>query len=99
MVQKRDLGMMIILFIVTFGLYFFYWAVKTKNELNAMGGEIPTALLMIIPFANFYFWYRYAQAFCKYVTRSNDELAYFALLAFVPFVGMFIVQDKLNKLA
>ena len=54
-ITKRDPTLVIIFTIITFGIYSIYWAVKTKNEINSLGADIPTAWLLIIPFGNFYF--------------------------------------------
>ncbi len=96
-VQKRDLWMIALLMLVTFGLYFIYWAVKTKRELCYMGAAIPTSWLLIIPFANFYFWYKYADAFTTFVKKGSDPMGYFILMVLIPIVGIFIIQFELNK--
>ena len=98
-VQKRSLFAIALLLIVTLGFYSIYWAVKTKEELCRMGAIIPTAWLLIIPIAHFYFWYKYADAFTTYVKKGSDPIGYFFLMGFLPVVGMFIVQSELNKLA
>ena len=43
--QKRSPISVILLTIVTLGIYGIYWQVKTKGEMNALGADIPTALL------------------------------------------------------
>lgn len=95
--KERSLVGMAILTVLTFGLYFIYWAVKTKGEINCLGGRIPTAFLVIIPLANFYFWYRYAQEYVSHVKKDSDPIAYFLLMALLPIVGFFVVQDGLNN--
>ena len=55
MVKKRNPVLVVILILITVGLYGIYWIVKTKEEINSVGGEIPTAWLLIFPFANLYF--------------------------------------------
>lgn len=99
MFEHRNLYMMILLSIITVGLYFFYWAYKTAKELRAQGNEIPTVFLAIIPLAHFYFWYRYSEAFCKSVLKTADHISYFLLLSLLPHIGMLIVQSKLNDIA
>lgn len=42
MVTKRSLIKIYLLGIVTLGIYFIYWMVMTKRELNELGAEIPT---------------------------------------------------------
>jgi hypothetical protein len=97
--QKRDLFVVILLLVVTLGLYFIYWGVKTKGELCRMGAEIPTAWFLIIPFAHFYFWYKYAEAFTAFIKKGSDPVIYFLLMALVPWVGVIILQSEFNKIA
>lgn len=101
-IKKRSLIAMALLMFFTFGLYFFYWQYKTKQEINKLGGEIPTFWFAIIPFLNIYFDYRYAQNFIKLVRKTEDQLLLVLLtvcLACFPFVGAFIVQYELNNYA
>ncbi len=95
--KKRSLVAMAILFFVTCGIYFFYWMVKTKEKLNCHGGDIPTALLLIIPIANFYFCYRYAQVFTAQYRPQSEPVLYMLLLGLFPVVGMLVVQDIFNR--
>lgn len=98
--QHRDLIIMVFLLICTLGFYFLYWSVVTKRELCERGADIPTAWLLIIPFANFYFWYKYAQGFAKHVLYAdeNSAIGYFLLMVLLPPVGMLIYQSEFNKL-
>lgn len=38
--------------LITFGIYQIVWYVKTKNEMNQLGATIPTAWLVIVPIVN-----------------------------------------------
>jgi len=96
-IQKRDLFVVILLLVVTLGLYFIYWGVKTKGELCRMGAKIPTAWLLIVPFAYFYFWYKYAEAFTIFVKKGSDPMGYFLLMALLPWVGIVLLQSEFNK--
>ena len=49
----RSIVTVILFSALTFGLYSLYWMISTKDELNRHGAQIPTALLMFIPFVNF----------------------------------------------
>lgn len=95
--QERNLVSMFFLSIITIGFYFIYWSVKTKNSLNCLGARVPTAFLIIIPIANFYFWYKYSEAFAQYINKNNNVVAYFLLMALLPFIGMFILQAQINE--
>ena len=98
---KRDPIVMAILILITFGIYTLYWFVKTKRELNNAGAEIPTAWLLIIPFANIYWIYQFAYAFSKFVLKRNDKdtIVYFVLLVLLEPIGQIICQVKMNKAA
>jgi hypothetical protein len=50
--KRRSVGGVVVLTIITVGLYGLYWIVKTKSEMNAQGAEIPTAWLILIPIVN-----------------------------------------------
>jgi hypothetical protein len=52
MVEQRNPLMVLILIIITFGIYGLAWMVKTKNEMNELGADIPTAWFIIIPILN-----------------------------------------------
>lgn len=97
-IRDRSLIHMTIMTLITCGLYLIYWAVVTKNDLNYLGAHIPTAWLLIIPFANFYFWYKYAQAFAHYIRKNDDDaLIYFVIIIFLPLIGKLIIQHEFNK--
>ena len=98
-IKRRNPALVIIFAIITFGIYEIYWSVKTKNEINSLGAEIPTAWLLIIPIANLYWEYKYAEGFSKYVIKDNNTILWFLLSLFVWPVAMIIFQVELNKLA
>lgn len=97
-IKKRNPVFVLIFSIITFGLYAIYWAVKTKNEINSLGANIPSAWLLI-PMAHFYFWYKYAEGFSTYVKKDNNGILWFLLYLFLSPVAMIIFQVELNKLA
>jgi hypothetical protein len=96
-IQPRNVVVCILLCIVTFGLYGIYWAVKTKDEINSLGAQIPTAWLMIIPIVNLYFAYKYAEGFAVYVMKDKNTIMWFVLYLFLAPVAAILVQVELNK--
>lgn len=102
-IKHRSLLFMFLMSIFTLGIYIIYWAVKTKNELRSLGADIPTALLVVVPFAHFYFWYKYSQGFVSIVEKQPENkslvILYFIALQCIPIAGILIVQEKLNKLS
>ncbi len=102
-IKHRDLVTVFILTIITIGIYFIYWAVKTKTELKRAGADIPTAFLVIIPFANIYFWYKYSIGYLTLIKKieiDNNIAALCSIAAsFNPFLSMFAFQAGFNKIA
>ena len=96
--QRSPIGI-ILLSIITFGIYGIFWTVKTKEEINSVGGQIPTAWLLIIPFVNIYFWYKYAEDFSVNVKKDNSPILWFLLFVVISPVAMILVQIELNKMA
>lgn len=85
--------------VITLGIYGLIWLVKTKDEMNSQGAEIPTAWLLIIPIAQLWWIWKFAEGVDK-VTRGDTSggLA-FVLLLFLGNIGMAVVQASLNKRA
>lgn len=96
---QRALWKMVVLMIITCGFYLLYWLIVTKQELNVAGAQVPTAFLIIIPFANIYFLYKFAQAFCTLVLKKSElTVAYFLLITLLPPIGALIYQSHINEL-
>lgn len=97
--QRREPIMVFIFTIITFGLYGYYWYVMTKLEMNASGTQIPTAWLIIIPFINIWWMWKFSEGI-EQVTqgRMTGPIA-FLLLFFLGMIGGAIIQDTLNKFA
>jgi hypothetical protein len=99
MIQKRDIVVVYLLSIITFGIYGIYWEVKTKEEINSLGGDIPTAWLLIIPIANIYWLYKYADAFSRLVKKDNNGILWFIVFWMIGVIMPAVVQSDLNKIA
>ncbi len=98
-IKKRSPVAVIIFSIITFGIYAIYWIVKTKEEINSLGADIPTAWLIIIPIANYYFIFKYAEGYSTYVKKDNNAIIWFLVYFFVAPLFIILVQMDLNKLA
>jgi len=97
--SRRSLIKVYVFGIITLGIYFIFWLIKTKNEMNSLGAEIPTAWLLIIPIANIYWLYRYAEGFSKVIKKDNNPGLWFILFWLVPIIIPAIVQSEFNKIA
>ena len=99
---KRSIPGMIVLTIITFGLYHIYWMVATKEDMLREGADIPTAWLIIIPIVNLYWMWKWGEG-VEHVTRGKMSAAVAFLLLWLPwsgigvFIGPAIVQATFNK--
>ncbi|MCB1189093.1 MAG: DUF4234 domain-containing protein [Leptospiraceae bacterium] len=97
--ENRNPIVVFLLTCITCGIYAIVWCVKTKEEMNAKGAEIPTAWLLILPFINFYWYWKYSEGVEK-VTKSEVSAAIvFVLLLLLGPIGMAVVQNYFNKVS
>ena len=99
MVKHRNIVLVYLFSIITFGIYAIYWMVSTKKEINSLGAKIPTAWLLIVPIANLYWIYKYCEGFSQKVKKDNNTLLWFILYILVGIIMPAIVQLELNKRA
>ncbi len=94
---KRSVAAVIIFSLITFGIYAIVWFVKTKDEMNRAGAGIPTAWLMIIPFASIYWMWKWAGG-VEMVTRGKQSQGIAFIMVFLlSVIGMAVMQDSFNK--
>ena len=85
--------------LITFGIYAIVWSVKTKNEMNNLGSKIPTAWLLIVPFVNIWWMWKYSEG-VEEVTKGNmTAVISFVLLFLLGIIGMAIIQNEFNSTA
>ena len=96
--KQRNPIAVILLSIVTCGIYSWYWVIKTKGEMNQLGTNIPTAWIWLIPIIGIIWWYWAYSEGVEQITRGkmNGVLA-FLLLWFLSVIGVALVQDSFNK--
>jgi len=96
---KRSVVAVLLLTLVTFGIYGLVWMVKTKNEMNTQGANIPTAWLLIVPVVSIWWMWKYAGG-VEHVTRGkSSQVIAFILMFVLGVIGMAIIQDAFNKVA
>jgi len=98
MVKHRNIFLVYLFSIITFGIYAIYWLVATKSEINDLGAKIPTSWLLVVPIANIYWLYKYCEGFSENIKKDNNAVAWFILYLFVGIIMPAIVQSELNKL-
>lgn len=97
--KKRNPFAVVVLSIITLGIYGIVWDVKTKNEMKSLGAEIPTAWLIIVPFANIWWLWKYSQGVEKVTNNNISGILAFVLLWLLGFIGAAIIQSEFNKIA
>jgi len=95
---KRSVAAVVILTIVTIGIYGIVWMVKTKNEANKFAGaDVPTAWWMIVPIGNIWWQWKWSAGIEKATRGKLSQVITFILMALLGLIGMAIVQSKLNE--
>ena len=97
--KNRNPFAVIVFSIITFGIYAIVWEVKTKNEMNRKGAQIPTAWLLIVPFVNIWWLWKYSEGVEKVTDNNLSTVLSFILLFLLGFIGMAIVQNEFNKIS
>ena len=98
-IKKRNPVWVIILSIITCGIYLIYWFVQTKEEMKSLGANIPSAWLIIVPIGNLYLLYKYCDGFSEYVKKDKLGIVWFVATMVISPVLPVIIQVELNKLA
>ncbi len=98
--KHRSVAAVLLLPIITFGIYSLYWLVATKTDINKVASpKVPTAWLLIVPIANFVFLWKYAGGADQATKGTATQGATFALLLLLGPIGQAIVQSSYNKVA
>ena len=95
--KNRNPIVVFILSLITCFIYHIYWLVVTKIEMNERGASIPTAWLLLIPFVNFYWLWKWAEGVEK--VSGFSAAGAFVLTWLVGPVGDAIVQNAFNNMA
>lgn len=95
--KYRNPVMVLVLSIITIGIYSTIWLVKTKNALNTQGANIPSYWQMFLPFGDWRWYDKFGEGLAK-VTRGKIEQGNtFFLLFFFPSYGIYKIQKEINK--
>ena len=96
---KRSPFAVFIFAILTFGIYSWYWYVKTKTELNQRGAAIPTCWVWLIPYVGLIYWLvKYAQGVETVSAKQTSTVAAFLWLFLTGPIGQAVLQSKYNSL-
>lgn len=94
---RRSVASLILLTIVTFGIYSIVWFVKTKREMNERGADIPSAWLMIIPIVSIWWMWSWSGGVEKVTNGKTTQVIAFILVFLLGIIGMAIIQASFNK--
>jgi len=104
-IKKRNPIVVLLLTLITLGIYGIYWVVKTTVELREAGGKSAPnpwlLLLMLVPLVNFfamiYYYYKYSVATEEVSGGSLNRWLMFVLWIVIGIVAMVLTQLELNK--
>lgn len=81
--KNRNLLAVFFLPFVTFGIYSWHLAIKTKTEMNNLGADIPTAWIWLIPFVGIIWWlWKYCEG-VELVTKGRVQTIVALIVLFV----------------
>lgn len=99
MKQRNPIAVFLLPFI-TLGIYSWYWAVKTKGEMNSMGEKIPTAWIWLIPIIGFVWWnWEYSKGVEHVTNEKISSILAFVVMWLLGSIGQAIIQDSFNKVS
>lgn len=103
-VKYREMGLQILIFILTIGLYTIYWFYQTAEEMKDVTSDkeaSPTlwTACLFIPFANLYAYFKYSELYEKIGSENVNKWILFILWLFFSPAIWFLVQKDLNRLA
>jgi hypothetical protein len=97
---RRSIVAVVLLSLVTLGIYAMVWLVKTKREMLASGAtDIPTSWLLVVPLAHVYWMWKYAGGVEHVTAGKTSQNTAFLLLVVLGVIGFAIIQDGFNKVA
>jgi EamA domain-containing membrane protein RarD len=96
----QGIGMLAAFALMLVGVgYSLYWLISTAREMRKnYGAEIPTAWLLIIPFVNIWWMWKYCQGVDKVTEGKISAPLGLVLIIAVGTIGYAIFQDYFNKL-
>lgn len=96
--KHRSPVAVLLLPLITLGIYGLYWEVMTKIEMNNQGANIPTAWLIIVPLVNIWWLWKYSEGVEQITKQKMSGVLAFILIFLLGFIGAAIIQDAFNKI-
>ena len=100
MIERRNMAMQVLLFVITFSIYWFYVTSREMVEYKGLQGSAALwTLLFLVPLLHFYAYYKQGEAAEALTDKTINRWIIFILwIVFSPAVW-FIIQSELNKRA
>lgn len=102
---NRNIGMLVILFLFTFGIYPIYWNIKFQSELKEQTGEgfggFGHFLMMIFTFGIYAIYWQYAAGKRLAKQGASDNSVLYLILVLVGVGGIvnpILMQSQANDL-
>lgn len=100
-IKNRNMGVQILLFIVTFGIYGIYWFYQSATELKTVAKDSEASpvlwtVLLFVPFGAIYSHYKYSEMYEKVGTEKINKWILLILWFFFSPAVWFLVQKDLN---
>jgi uncharacterized membrane protein len=96
--QKRNILLMILLTIITLGIYVIFWQYFTTKELRQKGGNIPIFILYFIPLVNLYWYWKYCEAADQVTVGKVPTILGFILFVLLWPIPSYVYQYYYNNL-
>jgi Domain of unknown function (DUF4234) len=100
--NRREVSTVIILSIVTLGIYTIIWLVMTRNEMQKFGVQTVHPLLMFVPIAGpfilIYFLWQYAGGVQLITKGKISQAVAFMYLFRIGAIGLGVLQEEFNQI-
>ncbi len=93
-VTERSPVAVVLLSFVTFGIYFIFWLATTRGEVKALGADVPTTWLFIVPFVSVWWIWKFSEGTAQ--VSNGSAAVNFILLFLVGPIGAAVIQSELN---
>lgn len=95
--KNRSPIAVVLLGIITFGIYSLYWLIDTAAEMRRRGADIPTSWLIIVPIANIWWLWKYSEGAEHVTGGKSSAVMSFLLLWLLGYIGAAIIQLSFNE--
>ena len=103
MIKNRNMGMQIVLYVITFGIYGIYWFYVSSKEMveykKLEGSPGLWTVLFLIPIVNLYSYWKHSETVDALTDGQYNKILMFVLWIFINPVAWALTQIELNKRA